>query len=141
MAYDKALSLRIQQTLKDVKGISAKEMFGGLAFLHEGRMFTGVIGDDLIARIGPEAYPKALTRPHARPMDFSGKALTGYVYVAPPGCAGVASLTKWIMASLDFVKGLPAKKKKKKRPKPEWAVKAVGAKKSPPWRRSPGPRR
>lgn len=139
MAYDKALSLRIQQVLKDVKGITSKEMFGGLALLHEGRMFSGVIGDDLIARVGPLAYPKALTRPHARPMDFSGKPLVGYLYVAPPGCAGAASLSRWVMQSLDFVKTLPAKKPKQKSRKKVTEAQASRKLKFPPRgnRRSP----
>ena len=33
----------------------------------------------------PERYAEALARPHAREMDFTGKPLTGFVYVASDG--------------------------------------------------------
>jgi hypothetical protein len=41
--------------------------------------------DDLVVRVGPERYEKALSRAHARPMDFTGRPLKGYVFVGPGG--------------------------------------------------------
>jgi len=62
-------------------------MFGGLAFLLDGKMFCGVIKDNLMARVGPDDYEQAIREPHARPMDFTGRPLTGFVYVGPKGHA------------------------------------------------------
>ena len=106
MAYSEALADRIRAVLARRRGISEKRMFGGLAFLVDGKMFCGVIGRDLMARVGPEAWERALARPHARRMDFTGRPLTGYVYVAPPGVRTAASLRKWVDQALDFTRAL-----------------------------------
>jgi len=42
-------------------------------------------------------------------MDFTGKPMRGYVFVAPAGFRTSASLRKWIDAGRDFVGGLPDK--------------------------------
>lgn len=84
-------------------------MFGGLTFMVKGNMCCGVVGDELMARVGPDGYPAALKRPHARPMDFTGKPLKGFVYVAPEGFADRAALESWIGLALGFVETLPAK--------------------------------
>lgn len=82
-------------------------MFGGLAFLLEGKMFCGIVKDDLMVRIGPERQDKALARPHVRPMAFTGKPFIGYVFVAPAGYAG-GRLAPWIEAGSRFVRSLSA---------------------------------
>lgn len=41
------------------------------------------LGPDLIVRVGPERYAKALAKPHARVFDFSGGPSKGIVYVGP----------------------------------------------------------
>jgi len=63
-----------------------------------------------MARVGPKAWERALARPHARPMDFTGRPLTGYVYVAPPGVRTASSLRKWVGQALAFARTLPGQK-------------------------------
>jgi len=50
-----------------------------------GKMFCGVLKDDLVVRVGPERDEKALSHAPARPMDFTGRPLPGYVFVGPGG--------------------------------------------------------
>jgi hypothetical protein len=109
MAFSETLAGRVRQTLARRRGVSEKRMFGGLAFLLRRQMFCGVIGEDLVVRVGPEAWSKVLARRHVRPMDFTGKPLTGYVYVAPPGVRTAASLEAWVEQGLAFVRTLPPK--------------------------------
>lgn len=59
------------------------------------------INDDLVLRLGAEAADKALKRPHVRPMDFTGRPLKGYVYVAQEGVRTEAELRKAIQSALD----------------------------------------
>ncbi|WP_254076135.1 TfoX/Sxy family protein [Streptomyces sp. P3] len=66
MAYEEGLAERIRARLGADPAISAKRMFGGLAFLHEGNMAVGVIGDELVVRVGPDATDAALARPGTR---------------------------------------------------------------------------
>ena len=111
MAYDEKLAGRVRTLLAKRKGLTEKKMFGGLAFLLGGRMCCGVLKDDLMVRIGPERYAAALARPHVRPMDFTGKPLSGFVYVSPRGIKTGAALAKWLRAASEYAASLPAKKK------------------------------
>ncbi len=81
-------------------------MFGGLAFLLGGRMCCGVLNDELVVRVGPARYKEALAQPHGRRMDFTGKPLTGFVYVAPPGLRGKRALFKWVGRGVEFASTL-----------------------------------
>ena len=103
MSYDPTLADRIRRVLATKPGISEKAMFGGLAFMLEDKMCCGIIQQDLVVRLGPARYEEALWEPHVRPMDFTGKPLTGYVYVAPPGVETPEALEKWVAAGTDFV--------------------------------------
>lgn len=109
MAYDEGLAQRLREQLADRRGMSERKMFGGLAFMYRGHMLVGIIGEVLMARVGPEQYDRALKRPHARPMDFTGKPMKGYVYVDAEGFSKDANLAKWLGLCLEFNAGLPAK--------------------------------
>jgi hypothetical protein len=87
-------------------------MFGGLAFLVGGHMCAGVVGDELMVRVGPDAYEPALRRPHARRMDFTGRPMQGFVYVGCPGFEADRDLGDWVTRGVACAASLPAKKKK-----------------------------
>ncbi len=84
-------------------------MFGGLAFIYRGHMFVGILGDTLMARVGPDHYAEALLQPGAKEMDFTGKPMNGYVFVAPVGIDADSALERWIAQCLTFVGSLPPK--------------------------------
>lgn len=109
MAYDEGLAERLREVLQSQRGISEKKMFGGLAFMSEGYMFIGIVGEVLMARIGPGYYREALARPHVRVMDFTGKPMKGYVFVDPPGFENDADLSDWVRRCQLFVRSLPRK--------------------------------
>jgi TfoX/Sxy family transcriptional regulator of competence genes len=109
MAFDQGLAERIRDLLLPRQGITEKKMFGGLAFMLNGYMFVGILGDTLMARVGPEAYAEALRQPHTREMDFTGKPMKGYVYVAPAGIESDAALETWVNLCAQFVESFPPK--------------------------------
>ncbi|MGH3094038.1 MAG: TfoX/Sxy family protein [Gaiellaceae bacterium] len=109
MAYDEELALRVRGLLSDRDGISERRMFGGLSFLLHGHMFCGVLGDELVVRVGGEQSATALEQPHARPMDFTGRPLKGYVYVAAEGTAADDALRAWVDRGAEFADSLPPK--------------------------------
>ena len=84
-------------------------MFGGTAFMVNGHMSCGVIEDNLMVRVGPERYEKALKRAHTRKMDFTGRPMKGFVFVSPAGFKSAKTLPSWVTLSLDFVSSLPPK--------------------------------
>jgi TfoX/Sxy family transcriptional regulator of competence genes len=111
MAYDEALAGRIRAFLARRQGVTERKMFGGVAFMLRGNMCCGALKKDLVVRVGPEYYPKALARPHVRPMDFTGRPLKGFVYVGPAGYRTDRALTRWIELGADYVASLPKKRR------------------------------
>lgn len=109
MTYDEGLAQRIREQLGENRAVTEKRMFGGLAFLLHGNMTVGVVGDEVIARVGPEGTERALARPEARPMDFTGRPMRGWVTVAGPALAEDPVLEHWIATALAFAATLPPK--------------------------------
>lgn len=103
MAYDEALADRIRRTVGPRPGVTERRMFGGLAFLLNGKMFCGIVRDELMVRVGPGRYPAALAKSHVRPMDFTGRPMAGYVYVAPAGARTERAVRTWVEQAAAFV--------------------------------------
>jgi TfoX/Sxy family transcriptional regulator of competence genes len=112
VAYNEGLAVRIRSALADSAGITEKRMFGGLCFLKGGHMFVGITGDDLMARVGKEAYADSLARKHVREMDFTGRPMVGYVFVGAKALAKDSELEFWLHHCQQFVSTLPPKSEK-----------------------------
>ena len=109
MPYDDGLAHRVREALDARAGVTEREMFGGVGFLVDDNLCCGVIGDSLVVRVGPDAYDDALDEPHARPFDFTGREMRGWIFVDQAGLASDAALDAWIDRSLAFVETLPPK--------------------------------
>lgn len=55
-----------------------------------------------MVRVREEDYEEALTRPHARLMDFTGRPLRGFVLVEPEGVRTTSLLKKWLVEAINF---------------------------------------
>ena len=117
MAFDEDLADRMRAILAPEPGLTERKMFGGIAFMLNGNMVCGVIGKDLMARIGAERYDEALDAPHVRPMDFSGRPMVGLIYVSPDGVASDDALRAWVDVSLDYARALPPRSAEEKAPR------------------------
>ena len=81
------------------------------------KMCVGVLKDQMVARIGPEQSVAALKKAHVSPMDFTGRALKGYVYIDAKGIKTEATLKKWIDLAVSFtsvIDGTKSKRPKRK---------------------------
>lgn len=112
MAYDEALAERIRGELAQRDDVSEQKMFGGIAFMIGDRMAVGVVHDDLMVRVGPDAHDDAVARAHVRPMDFTGRPMRGMVYVAPAGVVEDAHLAQWVEAGAAFAASQPPKQRR-----------------------------
>jgi TfoX/Sxy family transcriptional regulator of competence genes len=112
MAHDEGLAQRVREILEERRGVSEKKMFGGLCFLVHGNMCCGVETDRLMVRVGPDAHEAALAEPHARKMDFTGRAMKGFVYVGEEGFEADEDLERWVELGASFAASLPKKPKK-----------------------------
>jgi TfoX/Sxy family transcriptional regulator of competence genes len=108
VAYDQRLADRVRGILASHPELSERKMFGGLAFMLDGNMCCGIVGDQLMLRLGADIAEQALERPHVHPMDFTGRPMTGMVYVAPDGVRGRA-LRTWVEKAAAFAQTLPPK--------------------------------
>jgi len=109
MPCDEELVRRVHAALADLEQVRERRMFGGACFTLNGHMFCGVVRDELMVRVGPARYHRALQRPHTREMDFTGRPMAGYVFVAKSGLTSDASLRKWLHIGGTFVRALPVK--------------------------------
>ncbi len=109
MAYDEKLARRIRNLLEKHRGLAEKKMFGGLCFMLRGHMCCGIVNDQLVIRTGPLQYEDALAKAHVHPMDFTGRPLKGFVYVAADGFRTAKSLAAWIERGVQFIQTLPPK--------------------------------
>ena len=143
MPIDAELADRVRAQLADVKKVTEKQMFGGLAFFAAGNMCCSVTGDGLLVRIRPDLFHDALTRPHVSEMEMGGRSMKGYVRVSHEGLAEDAELELWVRLGLSYAQSLPPKqlaKKKaaartkavtKKAPAKKAAAKKAATKKAP----------
>ena len=109
MAYDEPTADRVRKAVAAHANLSERKMFGGLCLMVNGNMFAGVMGEELMLRVGPKRFEELLAKPGARPMDFTGRPMNGYLYVSAPAFATDKALSTWLEDALGFVETLPAK--------------------------------
>jgi TfoX/Sxy family transcriptional regulator of competence genes len=110
MAYDQEFAQRVRELLAAEDGVTEKAMFGGLAFLVGGNMAVGVSNTaELMVRVGPDATDDALSRPHTRLFDMTGRPMKGWILVAREGVQTKRHLAPWVERGVRFARTLPAK--------------------------------
>ena len=109
MSYDETLAGRVRRVLANRSDIDEKAMFGGLAFMLGGHMCCGLVQSKLMVRVDPDAYDRLLQEPHAKPMDFTGRPMRGFLYVDPAGLASLPALEGWIARAVRYAESKPPK--------------------------------
>ena len=109
MAFDTQLAERMRKLLGERPGLTEKKMFGGIGFMLHGNMCCGVHGQDMIVRLDPAQTDQALSKPHTRIFDLTGRPMKGWIQVQPEGLADDAALAEWIEQGVRFAASLPAK--------------------------------
>ena len=112
MSYNEHLANRVRELLYSKKNVIEKKMMGGLTFMLNDKMCVGIVHDDLMVRINPKVYESALEKTGCREMDFTGRPMKGFVFVAPEGTKSKKDLEYWIKLALDFNKKAKSSKKK-----------------------------
>ena len=109
MAYDEELADRLRGVMAGRPGVREQKMFGGIAFMLNGNMACGIIKDELIVRVGKENFDYALSLPHARVFDMTGRPMRSFVYVAHEGILTNEGLAEWAGRGIAFAESLPPK--------------------------------
>ena len=109
MAYDEQLEKRLHELVARRNDCHAQKMFGGVGFLLRGNMCFGIWKDSLILRLGESQAQNALKNKNVKPFDITGRAMKGWVMVAPQGMKSKETLRQWVAQAIDFVAQLPRK--------------------------------
>lgn len=139
MAYDPLLARRIRHCLAGRGDVTEREMFGGVAYLVRGHMACGIYKERFIVRVDPSRHDELVARPHAGPMDITGRPMRGFLFVDPAGVAATPALNEWVALGTAFAESKPpkpvkplakrgAKKGAKTPPTPETKKRAVAKK-------------
>lgn len=113
MAYDDYLAERIELILHRQKVVfEAKKMMGGLCFMVDDKMCLGIVKDQLMARIHPDIYQESLQKKGCNEMNFTGRAMRGYVFIDPHALDKEEDLEYWVNLCLEFNPLAKSSKKK-----------------------------
>ncbi|MCO5238640.1 MAG: TfoX/Sxy family protein [Chitinophagaceae bacterium] len=117
MAYSSKLADRTREYLSGIQElkIEEKEMFGGLAFLINGKMCINVGEDRLMCRFDPELTDEIAEKTGFLPMIMKGRAYKGYCYVEPVGYKSKKDFEFWITLCLDYNHKAKSSKTKRKK--------------------------
>jgi TfoX/Sxy family transcriptional regulator of competence genes len=109
MAFDEGLAERIRGVLDARSDVDERRMFGGIAFLVAGNMACGVMRDDLMVRMEPDAAAALESEPGVRRFDMGGRPMKGWLLVAPEATADDGDLERWVRRGEEFAASLPPK--------------------------------
>jgi TfoX/Sxy family transcriptional regulator of competence genes len=109
MAYDAELADRLFESAGSEPGVTTRKMFGGFAVMVNGNMLAGVMGNDLMVRVGPDNYEELLEEPGATPMEFTGRPMKGMLTVDGAVVDSDCALETWVERCRSFVGTLPPK--------------------------------
>lgn len=111
MAYNQKLAERIRAALDGKKHVDEKKMFGGIAFMLDGKMCIGVMKDDIMLRVDPEHLEAFLEKKGARRFEMGGKKSKSWVFVGPEGTQSNEDFNWWLATALKSnAQARPAKK-------------------------------
>ena len=87
-------------------------MFRGVTFMVDGKMCVSISGDELMCRIGPDIYDKAVRQPGVRAVMMGNREYRGYVYVSPDVLRTKTQLIHWVSLCLAYNRHADVSKRK-----------------------------
>ncbi|MFD4366955.1 TfoX/Sxy family protein [Rhodococcus sp. NPDC058521] len=110
MAYDQELADRIRQLTSGDRAITEKAMFGGLAFLVDGKMAVAAGGKgDLLVRVGRADMADLMATTSADVAVMGSREMRGWVTIEPEHLETDSDLSFWVRRGVAHARTLPAK--------------------------------
>ncbi len=107
MAYEEKLAERLRVLLAGEDGVSERKMFGGLAFLVDGKLAIAASRQGgILARVDPDDCEKLLAGPAVASMEMRGRPMTGWLTVAPAAIATKRQLAPWVRRCVAHARSL-----------------------------------
>ncbi len=112
MAYDEDLAERIRELLADDRGLTEKNMFGGLAFLIGGNVAVAASGQGgITVRVDPATTDKLIATTDARPFEMRGRAVQGWLRVGAGHLQTKRQLSKWVEMGTRYARSLSKRRR------------------------------
>ncbi len=111
MAYNEKLENRIREALVHLPEVEEKKMFGGVAFMVNGKMCITVGKDRIMCRINPAYHDEAIKSKGIQTVIMRGREYKGYVHINEDVLKTKKNFDQWIGLALDFNKIAKASKK------------------------------
>ena len=116
MAYDTHLEERINRIFSDRQlEFRPMKMMGGLCYMLDEKMCVGIVKQQLMARVGPDNYTQCLSKEGCSEMNFTGRAMNGYVFVDQDALDMDSELEFYVELAVGFNPLAKASKKKAKK--------------------------
>jgi len=112
MAVDEKLADRVREIIAIThKKVKEKRMFGGLCFMVNGKMCVCTREGRIMVRVDTDEFEKLLEKDGCEPMNFTGRTMSGFVYVNERVLRSKKQLDYWVQLGLVFNKKARASKK------------------------------
>ncbi len=101
MAYDEDLADRMRELIPESRDVTEKRMFGGLAFMIDGRMAIAASnGGGILIPVDPEQSEDLIDPPHVSRMVMRGREMAGWLHVDAEAVATPEQLARWVERAL-----------------------------------------
>jgi TfoX/Sxy family transcriptional regulator of competence genes len=96
VTFDQTLASRVRALLAVEGQVAERRMFGGLAFMMDGRMCVTVGKERLMLRVDPAVHDELLHLTGCTAVLMRGRRYRGWVHVTSDVVASHQSLTEWL---------------------------------------------
>lgn len=114
---DNPLAERIRAALGSISDVEEKKMFGGIAFMVNGKMCVTAGKNRIMCRIDPAIHQEALKKKGVKTVTMNGREYKGFVHVSEEAVRSKKDLYYWIDLALKHNVTLWAAKSKSARRK------------------------
>jgi hypothetical protein len=110
MAYDEDLADRLRDVVQSEPGAREKRMFGGVAFLIDGKMAVSASGQGgLLLRIDPADTDSLIDAPRVERFVMRGREMDGWLRIDRDAVETDDELAAWVSRGVAYARSLPAK--------------------------------
>jgi hypothetical protein len=103
------LARRIRTMLDGRDGVTEGTTFDAVAWMVNGNVACGVMGDDLLVRVDVSDRDRLLAEAHVHPVTTGTRTMRGFVAVDADAIAGEGELARWLDAAACYAAWLPPK--------------------------------
>ena len=108
MPFDPELADRIRDVVRGEAGVTEKRMFGGLAFLVDGRLAASASSrGGMLVRVDPADTASLLQEPGVGPFEMRGQAMDGWLHVELDAVRTDEELRAWVDRGVTYARSLP----------------------------------